>query len=48
MLKKSTDEVMSGMVSLVKAIMSRRRPGTAAAISLSGPRAERISARSLG
>lgn len=44
MLKKSTDSRMLGSVSGVKASMSRGRPGTAAEIVLSDPRAERSSA----
>lgn len=48
MLKKSTEGLISGIVFLVKAIMSRGRPGTAAEINLSGPRADRISESSLG
>ena len=47
-LKKSSKALILGMVSLVKANMSRRRPGTADDMSLAGPRADRISARSLG
>ena len=39
---------MEGMVVLVKASMSLGRPGTAAEMSLLGPRAERISARRRG
>jgi len=39
---------MAGMVSFVKASMSRRRPGTAADMIFDGPRAERISARRRG
>jgi hypothetical protein len=48
MLKKSKEALILGMVSLVKASMSRRRPGTAAEMIFSAPRAERISASSLG
>jgi hypothetical protein len=47
-LKKSSDALIAGIVSLVNAIMSRRRPGTAAEITLFGPRADRISASNLG
>jgi hypothetical protein len=47
-LKKSKDALIFGTVSSVKAIMSRMRPGTAADMSFSGPKAVRISERSLG
>ena len=47
-LKKSRDALMAGRVVLVKASMSRGRPGTAAEMSLVGPKAERISERSNG
>ena len=48
MLKKSRDALMAGVVVLVKASMSLGRPGTAAEMSLVGPKAERISESSNG
>ena len=48
MLKKSREALMAGMVVGVKASMSLGKPGTAAEMSLWGPRAERISERSKG
>ena len=48
MLKKSRDALMLGIVSLVKAIMSLVRPGTAADMSFLGPKAARISDNSFG
>lgn len=48
MLRKSKDALIRGTVSLVKASMSLRSPGTAADISFWGPRAERISDKSNG
>lgn len=48
MLKKSTDSMILGIVEGVKAIISRGNPGTAAEMTLEGPIAERISARSSG
>lgn len=47
-LKKSRDALIAGIVVLVKASISLGRPGTAAEISLIGPRAERISASNNG
>ena len=47
-LKKSKDALIKGTVSLVKASMSLRSPGTAADNSFWGRRAKRISASSNG
>ena len=47
-LKKSSEALNLGIVSLVKAIMSLVRPGTAADMSFSGPKAARISDSSFG
>lgn len=48
MLKKSKQALILGTVSLVKANMSRRSPGTAADIIFFGPRADLISERRIG
>lgn len=47
-LRKSTDLLIDGIVDLVNANMSRRSPGTAAEMTLDGPKADRISARRSG
>lgn len=48
MLKKSKDLFIRGIVALVKASISRGRPGTAADMSLELPMAMRISASNFG
>lgn len=48
MLRKSTEAEISGIVEEVKASISRGRPGTAADMSLFGPKASRISERREG
>ncbi len=48
MLKKSNEELICGIVVEVKASISRRRPGTAAEISLAEPSDERMASRSKG
>ena len=47
-LKKSREALIWGMVACVNASISLGRPGTAAEMSLSGPRADRISERRRG
>ena len=48
MLKKSKLALIAGVLVFVNASMSRSSPGTAAEMSFSGPRAERIDESSNG